>query len=205
MESNRDLAYCYIKIGEVERDIGNYESALRYFQQAIVTLIPGYDDENSYSIPVVLPQTPDYYLPSALESKALTLYRMWERTKDTSYLLSSSSHYILASQSLDRIRSFYTSEESIIQLSGNIRRVLQEGMRTHITLYKILNRQEFLEEALRFSEKSKSAILWLAFRDIEESSLGNIPTTYLQEERNLKNKITGYKKLIYNEQLSKIR
>ena len=202
-ERNRDLAYCYIKIGEVERDIGNYESALRYFQQAIVTLIPGYDDENSYSIPVVLPQTPDYYLPSALESKALTLYRMWERTKDTSYLLSSSSHYILASQSLDRIRSFYTSEESIIQLSGNIRRVLQEGMRTHITLYKVLNRQEFLEEALRFSEKSKSAILWLAFRDIEESSLGNIPTTYLQEERNLKNKITGYKKLIYNEQLSK--
>jgi len=198
-KKNRDLAYALLKQGELFLALNKPGEALVFFHEAVVALIPGYDESDVNSLPALLPQNPDYYLLSALEKKAQTFYRLWNKTGEISYLKKSSQSYQLASRTLDRIRSGFSSEESNILLSGNVRQILQEAMRTYVAFYEETGQPEYLEEAFRFSEKSKSALLRLAFHDIEELSYGTIPADIPATEKNLKNNISGYKKLIYNE------
>lgn len=196
---NRDLAHALLKQGELYLTLNQPEEALSFFHQAVVALISGFNDTDKNKLPDLMPQNPDYYLLSALEKKARAFYQLWNITHNNSYLEKSSQAYQLFSQSLDKIRSGFSSEESNILFSGNVRQVLQEAMRTHVELYKATGQSVYLEEAFRFSEKSKSALLRLAFHDMEELSYGTIPPEIPAAEKSLKNKISGYKKLIYNE------
>ncbi len=201
-QQNRDRAYAMVKMGEVELAEGHEEKALQLFQRAIESWIPFSKSSDIIRVPGPLPQVPEYYLPSAFFNKALALRRIWEKTQDTTYLFESSRHLKAAITLTDRIRSTYSSEESIIQLSQNIRQYLELAMKTSAELYNLTHNEQYLVESFDYSDRSKSALLLLAFRDLDEIALGTVPRDVLDKERDLRNRIMGYKKLIYDQEIS---
>ncbi len=200
--SNRDRVYAVIKLGEIELAQGKESLALNTLQQAVVAMVPFFHPNNPHELPAQLPQVPEYYLPSAVYAKAKALYNLWEKTGDTAYLMNSGRHFRACITLTDRIRSLYTSDESIIQLSQNIRKYLEEALKTSIAIYRITGNEKYLAEAFDYSDRSKSALLLLAFRDLDEIAMGSVPREVLEKEKLLRNRIMGYKKLIYDQEIS---
>lgn len=201
-QQNRDRIYALVKLGEVELAKGREKIALQLFQNAINSWLPVNNSSEIIPIPGPLPQVPEYYLPSAFFNKALALHRLWEKTGDTLYLFESGRHLRATITLTDRIRSTYSSDESIIQLSQNIRQYLEQAMKTAIEIYNLTHNERYLAEAFDYSDRSKSALLLLAFRDLDEIAMGTVPRQVLDKERDLRNRIMGYKKLIYDQEIS---
>lgn len=201
-QNNRDRAYAILKLGEILLAEGKEKEALQTLQDAMVAMIPLYSNRNPLHLPSPLPQVPEYYLPGVLYNKATALFKLWEKTGDTAYLMNSGRHYRACITLTDRIRSLYTSDESIIQLSQNIRKYIEDAMKASIAIYKYTGDEKYLAEAFDYSDRSKSALLLLAFRDLDEISLGAVPRVVLEEEKSLRNRIMGYKKLIYDQEIS---
>lgn len=201
-QNNRDRAYAILKLGEILLAEGKEKEALQTLQDAVVAMIPLYKSRNPFDLPSTLPQVPEYYLPSAMYSKATALFRLWEKTGDTAYLMNSGRHYRACITLTDRIRSLYTSDESIIQLSQNIRKYIEDAMKASIAIFKYTGDEKYLAEAFDYSDRSKSALLLLAFRDLDEIAMGEVPREVLDEEKSLRNRIMGYKKLIYDQEIS---
>lgn len=199
-QKNRDVANTYIRLGFLEFDIKNYSISLQYIQKAIVSLVADFNSTNPFEDLKGLPTNPDIYLMEALWKKADLMYQLYEEKKDVKYLYSSLYNYQLLSRVANTVRSNINSDESNFLVSAHSKNAFAGAFKTTFALYRATGDKKYLLEGFRFAERSKSAVLLAELRDNDDKIHTDIDPKLRGDEKELRNSIANYKKLIYEEQ-----
>jgi len=183
--------------------IGNYylikndiDNALRYYQEAIIALVKDYNNSNFSTNPPETAIDPDRYLVNALNGKAEAL----SLTGKEINLKNSLDTYKLSIKVVEKLRSTYQNEESKLILADDERKTFLNTVKIATSLYRLTNKKQYLEEAFKYSDKGKSAILFSSIRDIEARQFGKIPDKIQNIEKELKLDLGSFNRYIYEEQ-----
>jgi CHAT domain-containing protein/Flp pilus assembly protein TadD len=197
---NRDVADAYKYIGGYYSHKGKYEKALEYYQKALIAGFPGFNDTSYISNPDISKNTPDYQLLDVINNKADVLYALYSSSpKQVNFLKLSCQTYALAVKVIEQLRSSYQSEESKLLISGLGKNAFLNAIKTSVQLYSKTSDNHYLDEVLKYTEKSKAAVLLSSMRDMEAKQVGNLPEEMKGEEKNLKIELASYNKFIFEE------
>jgi CHAT domain-containing protein len=197
---NRYVSDAYKNIGGYYSRKRNFVKALEFYQKALVAGSPGFTDTSFIANPEISKNTLDYYLLDVINKKADALYSLCNTYPiHADYLKSSNKTYALAVNLIEKLRSSFQSEESKLLISGLEKNAFLNAMKTAMLLYRTTNDNKYLEEVLKYSEKSKAAVLLSSIRDIEARQVGNLPGELNDKEKRLKVELASYNKLIFEE------
>ena len=193
-----------VHIGEYYLNKHKPEVALGYFQQALVALLPNSTTTTSKRIPSLESIDPDLFAINALNNKARAFLAIYNtQSHDPENLILSLDTYELVISLIDKIKSSFTTEESKLTLANDIRNAFNGAIFVAEKLYALSHEKVYKVKAFTLSEKSKSALLYDAIRDIDAKILANIPVNLQQEEQGLKEDLASYHNLIYEEDRKK--
>jgi CHAT domain-containing protein/Tfp pilus assembly protein PilF len=182
--------------------IGNYyfikndfDQALKYYQDAIIAYVKDFNDHNLAANPQIKSIEPDRYLINALNGKAESLRFI----NTESSLKNSLDTYKLSIKIVEKLRSGYQNEESKLLLSEEERKTFQNTVIVSTTLYQLTKKKEYLEEAFKYADKGKSAVLFASLQDLEARQFGKIPEKIQVVEKKLKLDLGSFQRFIYEE------
>lgn len=197
---NRDVSDAYKCIAGYFSRNYNYEKALIFYQKALVAGFPGFNDTSFVSNPDISKNTPDYYLLEVIIGKADALYSLYKTNpKNLSYLKACAQTNGLAVNIIEKLRSTYQNEESKLMISGVMKNAFLSAINTSVQLFKSTNDSRFLDDAFKYSEKSKAAVLLSSMRDLEAKKVGNFPANLKDREKSLKVELASYNKFLFDE------
>jgi CHAT domain-containing protein/Tfp pilus assembly protein PilF len=197
---NRDVSDAYKYIAGYYSRNGKHEKALEFFQKALIAGVPGFADTSFVSNPDISKNTPDYYLLEVIIGKADALLSLYKSNpSQQSYLKACAKTNELAVSIIEILRSTYQNEESKLMISGVMKNTFLKAIMTSVQLFKTTNENRFLEDAFKYSEKSKAAVLLSSLRDMEAKKVGNIPAELKEREKNLKVELSSYNKFLFDE------
>ncbi|WP_337866941.1 CHAT domain-containing tetratricopeptide repeat protein [Ignavibacterium sp.] len=192
----------YLNIAEVYFKKKEFDSSLYFSQKSIVSLVSGFDDTTTFDNPelkeISLPQK----LLEALSLKAEIYYQL-SGTSDLNNLILSLNTYNLAVELIDKIRTGYKKEGSMLLLSEEIGYLFEKAIVVCLRLHSITNEELYKQKAFYFIEKSKTAVLQLALNDSKAKEFSKIPLDKLQKEKELKSDLSFYETEFLNEQNKK--
>lgn len=103
------------------------------------------------------------------------------------------------SYSIDSIRQNYFYIDSKNLLSSKTVYIYEKAIEVCLELYNSSGKQIYLEEAYKYSQKSKAISLIESVNDYVVKQLAGIPSSLSEKENNLRKKIADIEKLIYIE------
>ncbi|MHC1778451.1 MAG: CHAT domain-containing protein [Lentimicrobium sp.] len=182
--------------------IGNYylikndlENALKHYHEAVVAIVKDFNNKSLADNPSPQLTEPDRYLVNALNGKAEAMSMMGGEIN----LKNSLETYKLSIKVVEKLRSTYQNDESKLILSDEERKTFLNTVKVSASLYKLTSKKEYLEEAFKYSDKGKSAVLFASLQDIEARQFGKIPDKIQQIEKSLKLDLGSYNRYIYEE------
>jgi len=197
---NKDVSNTYKYMGDYYSRKGNNTKALEFYQKSLIAGFLSFNDTSIISNPEVSKNTPDYYLLEVINKKADALYALYNANKlQVTYLKSSFQTYALAVEIIEKLRSSYQSEESKLLISGMEKNAFLKAMKIAVMLYNKTHDNKYMDEALKYTEKSKAAVLLASMRDMEAKQMGNLPADLKDKEKTLKVELASYNKFIFEE------
>lgn len=182
--------------------IGNYylikndlDNALKYYHEAVIAIVKDFNNKSLAENPASGITEPDRYLVNALNGKAEAMSLMGGEKN----LKNSLETYKLSIEVVEKLRSTYQNDESKLILSDEERKTFLNTVKVSADLYKLTSKAEYLEEAFRYSDKGKSAVLFASLQDIEARQFGKIPDKIQRIEKSLKLELGSYNRYIYEE------
>lgn len=198
-EKHPDVAFCLQNFGDFYDKKGNHLNALQYYQKALIAELDNFNNNTVYVNPSMEEIDPQLPLVEILKAKALTFYKLYDKTKSIGDLDYSISTYDLCFDIIDKIRIAYQDEESKFALSQNEKATYNEAIEVAVKLYQLTKDEKYKKMAFRYSERSKSASLSSSLNDVNAKKFGGIPIELQDQERNLKLDISNYRELVYEE------
>ncbi len=173
------------------------DSALVYFQKALISLTHNFDnpDINVNPSPTFLPS--DIDLIETLHLKANTLYDYYQEDKTKKqYLITAYNTFNLAIDLLDKLKTKFRSESSKIFIAEQYDKTVLKAIEVSYTLYKQSQNKDYLKNIFHIVEKSKAAALRHAILDSEAKYNADIPDSLITEEKALLGKWNHYHTLL---------
>jgi hypothetical protein len=186
-----DIANVLNAIGVQAMNEGNFNSALKNYQQALKANVSDFEsDDESHN-----PHLQNFYngrtllYTLLLKARALEA-RHFGKTLKFSDLVLGIETLQRCDTLIDKLRHQSTNESDKIALGSIASDVYANGVHlayeaSHVALYK----KSYRELAFYFAEKSKSAVLLEAISESDAKSFAGIPAPLLEEEKNLKSAI----------------
>ncbi|MCD4682391.1 MAG: CHAT domain-containing protein, partial [Bacteroidales bacterium] len=197
---NRDVSNVLTYLGQHYQNINDYRKALNFYQQAIVSFIEDYNDNDIYKNPDLQFIEPDLNIFYTLQSKAFTFYEYYKnKTELTKDLVASLETCQLAVQLFDIIKSSYGEENTKLVVTTKVNEIFDLSVIVAAELFEITKDKDYLNLAFEFSEKGKAAVLLSSLREFEAMEIGDIPLEIREKEKFLNKDISLYKKLVYDE------
>jgi len=176
----------YKAMGKLYREQSRHPQALEYFQQALIQLIPDFDDERVQNNPNITEVYRAETLLDILQNKAETSYKYYQVSQNKDDLATALNTYETAIELVDKIRIEQQHDESVFSLLRTARPIYEGAIEAAYSA----NQPELVYQLM---EKSKAVILLTALRDAGAKITTGIPDNLLAQEKDLKIKI-GYNK-----------
>jgi CHAT domain-containing protein len=191
---------CLNNIGEYYLLKSQLDSALTYFQHAILSAYPNLVNSSINSNPDIqeLSFNPNAFTSFKLKAKSLNL--LFENNNDLEDLKLSLETYLLVYELIDKIRLKYESESSNFIISEKEDVTFIEGITVAIKLFKITNDPTYIQKAFEINEKRQAFSLLLSIRKVEAKEFGGIPLYLLKQENDIYSQIAAYEELSFEEQ-----
>ncbi len=189
----------YLHLGNYFNQQNELDSALLYTQKSIVSLVADFNDEDYTQNPKIEGTSSSVELLNCIKEKALLTGKLYGTNGELSDLQLSFSTLELANALIEEIRSGFQTEESRMILAQNEYTTYRKIIRYSLQLFQLTGEQLYKEKAFEYSEKSKSANLLAAIRNIEAKELGGIPDDLIEEELGLQNDLNSYKEMVHEE------
>ena len=177
-----------MNMGDFLNDRKEFENALRYYHDAIVSMIKGDYGLDLQGLPPLVDIVSKDQLLRVLRKKA----SIFDAIGEYESLVASVSTYRLATSLIDSLRiSFSHGSKALLGEESLL--VSQAGLAVASRLNKMAPDTCYLHDAWHFMEKSKSTLLHEALKDHKARKFANIPDSLLEKENYLK------VRLAYNE------
>lgn len=202
---NQNVAVVFSSLGTYyTSNIRDYQKALAYYQKALISIDGKFSSPNILKTPVVKYAFPSFVYFDILQNKTITLMNWFHRDKKRIDLLKAAM--VSGEQALvmlDNIRDIYTSDESKYAIRIRAQKTSLVLMEVASELYKKEKNPKYIQDAFRFSEKSRSAVMLSYLREVEARQIGKVSVALQSFEKSLKIDIADYQKFIYYEKQTK--
>ncbi|MDJ1505554.1 CHAT domain-containing protein [Xanthocytophaga agilis] len=188
---NTKLATSYLGIGHIYTAQKRYKEALNTIQQALVLLHLSFESRDISKNPddlINVISRLDFY--KALHAKALALGQYAQQTRKLTDLESAFKTYQLAIRLAEQLRLSYDTDEAKLFFVQQVFPIYEEAVSVAFALYKQTKKISYTELAFSISEKSKAAVLAETLRGLQISQQKGVPSGLLQEEKELRRRIT---------------
>ncbi|MEO8399613.1 MAG: tetratricopeptide repeat protein [Ignavibacteriaceae bacterium] len=175
------------------------DSALYYFQQAIISSTNNFDEPLVEVNPDLSSSRHERELIEALNLKAETFNGKYSSSGNLSDLKNSLSTYNLASKLAVQMRKNYKSESSKFSIGQTGFSTIIEGISAANKLYDLTGNGSYLETAFVLIENGKAGILSDALADANAKNFSGIPDSHLEQERELRIDLANYDTQIQKE------
>lgn len=174
-------------IGDVYFRKKAFERALRYYQDALISLAPGFSDTSIYSNPTPDAAPASDELVRLFRAKAAAFESMrGSRPNAIKNLQAASSAYDCAANIVARLRKKLTLEGSKLSLGEESYSLYQNAIRLSMRLFGMTLDKHQKERAFYFAEQSKANVLLDGLADAEAKQFAGIPDSIVSRERSLR-------------------
>jgi CHAT domain-containing protein len=104
-----------------------------------------------------------------------------------------------ATQLIHRLRIGFENEESKLFLAQNQESTFLDAIRISYKMYKQTKKEEYVNRAFEFTERSKASNLLASLKDIQAKEFGGIPDSLLKREDYLKKNSANYTSMLFEE------
>jgi CHAT domain-containing protein/Tfp pilus assembly protein PilF len=188
-QERHSLHHAYNTLGKIHHNLGEYDLALQYFQQALLNNMTEKDNEDITTIQNVY--RIDYFVES-LENKAAT----FEKIETLESQKNAHEYYQVALEWIRKMRQDVTFESSKVFLNENSHRIYRKALARAYQLYKTTNEERYLEATFAIVEEQKSILLLENLIGEERMSVLNVPSDLRKREQELKSKLAYYQQKI---------
>lgn len=181
------LGHTYKLLGDLAFRQKRYQLALQHYQRSIIQHDLSFHETDVYQNPVNYVQGfGSYDLFESLTAKAECWRAMHEQSGDEQYRQAAIETYRSAFRLSDYVEKSFDNEEARLFSGQKVYPVYQRAVIYLVQAYEQSGRDVFLEEAFRWSEKSKAAALAIGLKENAIKSMAGIPDTLLRQERDLR-------------------
>lgn len=202
---SRDVAFVYSSLGTFyTRNNHDYQKALAYYQQALISIDESFSSTNILNSPTVKNAYPSFVYFDILQNKTFTLWNLYRKENQRTDLLKAairSGEQALVM--IDKIRDTYGNEETKYSTREKSQQLSLVLMQITSALYSKEKNTKYIDDAFQFSEKSRSAVMLSYLREAEARKTISLPKKLQKLETDLKNDIYNYQKFIYDEKQAK--
>ncbi len=173
------LGYAYSENDETE-------TALKYYQEALIAYSPTFKTRNILSNPNLNQVGNNYNLIYLLNEKSEDLLEKFKKTDSIKYLTGSLNTVFLADSMIQIYRRSYQHERSKLYLSKFTKELYEIGLNCLYELHQISDSDNYVFQALNFMENSKAQYLLETLQKAEEFANLGISDSIRQVELELK-------------------
>ncbi len=173
-------------LGEFHFKQTNYDSALHYFQQALMATAPKFQPTAEWQNPAVRTMMGDPLRFQLLYQKAMVLMAQHRKTSDTASLIAALDGFARADSLMDSCRVLYDREAAKLSFLEDHRQVYEQAVDCAYQLHQRTSEERYLAWAFHFMEKSKAVVLWEALVESQARNSVGIPDSLLEQERTMK-------------------
>lgn len=186
---HEEKAAVWDNIGDLYYDQGNFEEALRAYQQAILNRVPAFEDPNYLNNPhLQAQQLPGGWQPLLIVmiSKVRTLRMHYQQNKAADVLQAALESARLCDLIIDRLLQAFTTRQAKLFLRQQSSQAYEEALLICELMHRASPNQQALEEAFFFMEKSRAVLLAARLQDHSAQTFGGIPDALQKEEQSLR-------------------
>lgn len=200
-EKHSTVSSCLSEIGNYFLLENNQIEALNYYQKALVAVAKNFNDKyNFYTNPVIQDGIiSNNYLLEALKGKAKALKSYYSSTHNIRDIEMSLKTYELAINLVDIIRIDHQDQESKLELAKNQKDLFSEAISVALEVFNKTQDPKYRDAAFEIAEKGKAGMLYDFIRESDAKHYAHIPDSILNVERKVKENITLYENLLYEE------
>jgi len=197
---NRDVSNVLTSIGLLYENMGDHQTALQYYQEALISFLSFFEEADYYQNPDLDKIEPDLNIFNALYNKSFSFYNMYKmKSNDFNDLEASFKTIGLTVELYQNITTGLDSENSRLLLTSRVNEIYNLAVKVTAEIYNLTGDPAYLNLAFTFSEKSKASVLLSLIRETEAMKIGNIPEPLRIKEIETKSEIAHYRNLIFEE------
>jgi CHAT domain-containing protein/Tfp pilus assembly protein PilF len=173
--------------GDLKSAAGNYMEALRDYQSAIISLDPSFSDTSLRANPSAFSGLQNFlFLFEALTAKASLLSRLSHQQEGSQNLLESMRAYGSALSLAKHIEGTYFSDDAKLFLKSKVNPATQQAVDVALRLFNKSKDTRYINSAFVFEENNKATVLQTGLKNLELSSLPDLPANLVAEEKKYK-------------------
>lgn len=197
-KKNPHISRVYARLGDYFLSKDHLEEALVSYQEALIENIYDYHNSDIYSFPLIDSVVFVNELLPPLMGKGEAFKKLYHKTGEITDLMAAFKAYNASVDIVEDIR-LGLRQESMLKYVDDVKGIFQKAIMTCLELFYITAENQYLQQAFEFSERSRSAVLLASMRDVEALEIGGVPDSLKLAERELRERIGAYEKLIYDE------
>jgi len=202
-EKNSLVSLSYKHLGDFFLNREDCDSALLYYQKALIAIVNDFNNPDIHSNPSVGSSLYDITLLNVLKSKSeafnMLSARMADQRTRIDMMKKSYETIDLALQMLNRMRNDYLTRENRLYLAENEKETYIYAIKITDNLYTITGDQEYLSIMYDIARQAKAAILRSEITDNELFYSIGLPDSLQQKHNTLFSSIESYSNLIQDE------
>lgn len=194
-------AYCYQRLANAERGLGNYRKALTYCQQAFAVLVPGFDTTVFNNPPASIGGNHRGTLLDIITTKSGLLFDHYKNTGDNRWLLAAGEGNKRAIE-WSRVRRLeITDKASKTLLAKNLEVLYEQALESTLELYRQTGAFAHAAFALEVMEENKSGRLIEAIQSARSHRTLSLPDSLTDLESGIRKEIARCEQGILDEQV----
>ena len=197
-------AVIYEYMGDMYADNKELHEGLRHYQNALISLVEDFDEDNVLVNPKFSTQTYGFSFIHVIIKKALLLKKRYHGSNDVKFLEAALETYLLASKIIDLKRNNSITEESRLVLIENyFQDQMENGIDCAYLLTQLTGKTHFQNVAFQLIEKSKYMLLFESVMKNENKQQFGIADSLLALEKDLKVEMAYFKQSLNQLRLQK--
>ncbi|KXX68884.1 CHAT domain-containing tetratricopeptide repeat protein [Flammeovirga sp. SJP92] len=195
-----EIANIFLKKGQINFDAGNTKEALRLYQEALIANNTNFNDPSIRSQPLGDDFISPFINIVVLQKKAEALEKLhYTKTLKRSDLIVGVEGLKIAHHTIQNVRTTQRSKADKIRLSAITNDIYSSGITLCLALSKAsINTDKWVKEAFNFVEWSKAATLLESIQETNAKSFSGIPSSLLEKENLLLEKVNSLEQQILN-------
>jgi len=187
----------YYFLAEYYAKTGRLEESLKASQKGLIALVPSFEDEKIMANPELVDVISTITLLDVCIRKCITLSELYEQNKNQDILNVAFNTVKVTDKALDILRNEYQTPDSKELLLLRSKGFYENAISIALKLNDLTKEEEYLREAFRYIEKSKSILLFENMKSKMEYTYFNLPDSLGIEEQSLSRAIDFYKEKIF--------
>jgi CHAT domain-containing protein/Tfp pilus assembly protein PilF len=199
-EKHNEVALVLVNLADLYYSKSDIQTALNYYQKAIISDTKDFNDKNIFSNPGVETIDAEFNILVLLYKKSVALFDYYQKENyNVNILRVAFESNSLAIQVFEKILSSYKDESTKILVNDYVYEIYNSIVLIVSELYSLTSDQKYLNYAFEFSEKGKAAVLLSTLRQSEALQIGKIPESIKKKEQTLNSEISFYRNNVYDE------